>query len=157
MYWEATRIVLTSRSMESLVFHLQFTNHSLQSPLISILYFKTKLFEAEYAWVWQNLSFLSCWDLLHSCWLTGFLDVYLSTTLKLRPEFDFYMKLIYHTERTSAELGYGRGMNAWAVAHQRLLFSHIYSKSFIIHWINNCNVIVNSFKGKNTLLKLALN
>ena len=33
--------------------------------------------------------------------------------------------------------------------HQRLLFSHIYSKSFIIHWINNCNVIVNSFKGKH--------
>ena len=82
--------------------------------------------------------------------------MYLSTTLKLRPEFDFYMKLIYHTERATAELGYGRGMNAWAVATKGFYF-HTFTQSLSLSIGLIIAMSLSTASKENTLLKLALN
>ena len=157
MYWEATHSINKSVNGKSgLPFTIYKSLSAKLKPVDLNFSFKSKLWELEYAWVWQNLSFLSCWDLLHSCWLTGFLDVYLSTTLKLRPEFDFYMKLIYHTERATAELGYGRGMNAWAVATKGFYF-HTFTQSLSLSIGLIIAMSLSTASKENTLLKLALN
>lgn len=159
MFWEATRSINKLVNGKSEALRKLFTNHPQQSQALDLntltlerlLDTLNNVFEG--AWLWQNGS---CWDILHSCWLTGFLDVYLSTTLKLRPEFDFYMKLIYHTERATAELGYGRGMNAWAVATKGLYF-HTFTQSLSLSIGLIIAMSLSTASKENILLKLALN
>ena len=146
---EKQLIVLTSRSMESLVFHLQFTNHSQQSPLISILVFKTK---ARRVGVCLSVTesvisvMLRSFAFLLTDWVSGCVSF---------NNFEVEARIWFlHEINLSYWKGHGRTWlwqrdECLGCGHQRLLFSHIYSKSFIIHWINNCNVIVNSFKGKH--------
>ena len=158
MFWEATWSINKSVNGKSALWNL-FANHPQQSQkldlniLILEWLLNTISCVFERARMWQNLS---CWDLLHSCWLTGVLDVYLSTTLKLRPEFDFYMKLIYHTERATAELGYGRGMNAWAMATKGFYF-HTFTQSLSLSIGLIIAMSLSTASKENILLKLALN
>ena len=66
------------------------------------------------------------------------------------------MKLIYHTERATAELGYGRGMNAWAVATKGFYF-HTFTQSLSLSIGLIIAMSLSTASKENILLKLALN
>ena len=65
------------------------------------------------------------------------------------------MKLIYHAERATVELGYGRGMNAWAVATKGLYF-HTFTQSRSLSIGLIIAMSLSTASKENTLLKLAL-
>ena len=151
MFWEATRSINKSVNGKSALWKL-FTNHPQQSQALdlNILILEWLLNTIscvfEWAWLWQNLSWLRSFAFLLTDWVSGCVSF---------NNFEVEARIWFlHEINLSYWKGHGRTWlwqrdECLGCGHQRLLFSHIYSKSFIIHWINNCNVIVNSFKGKH--------
>ena len=139
--------VLTSRSMESLLggSYLQITL-SKAKHLISIFWCLGDCWT-----LWGGLT-VTEWVMLR--YFAFLLTDWVSGCVSFN-NFEVEARIWFlHEINLSYWKGHGRTWlwqrdECLGCGHQRPLFSHIYSKSFIIHWINNCNVIVNSFKGKH--------